>query len=183
VKAFATRAKVIARCSPEDKLFFVKVLQKAKAQIAVVGDSMADSAALKEASVGVAMKTACDVAKDNSDIILLKSEFKQIRTALMWGRNLNKNMQRFLTFQLTVNISICYSTILGSIWGHPPLNVLQMIWANLIMDILGAIALGTEKWVPVENKVSQTEIVNKAKEMAEASGGDVKKSSTQHMKD
>lgn len=101
----------------------------------------------------------------------------------MWGRNLHKNMQRFLTFQLTVNVVICYSTILGSIWGHPPLNVLQMIWANLIMDILGAIALGTEKWVPVENKLSQTDMVDKAKELAESSGGNLKKMSTLVMKD
>jgi magnesium-transporting ATPase (P-type) len=150
-KAFAGTAKVVARCTPEDKDFFVKVLQKNKAQCAVVGDSMADSAALKEACVGICMKDACDVAKDCSDIILLESQFTHIRTALMWGRVLNRNMQRFLTFQLTINLSIVYVTILGSIFGHPPLNVLQMLWANLVMDILAAIALGTEKWVELIN--------------------------------
>ena len=128
---------------------FIKVLQKNKAQCAVVGDSMADASALKEACVGICMRDACDVAKDNADIILLESEFKHIRTALMWGRVLNRNMQRFLTFQLTVNLSISYITIIGSIFGHPPLNVLQMLWANLVMDILAAIALGTERWVDV----------------------------------
>jgi magnesium-transporting ATPase (P-type) len=123
-KAFAGSIKVVARCTPEDKLFFVKILQKNKAQVAVVGDSMADAAALKEACVGIVMKSACDVAKDSSDIILLESEFAHIRTALMWGRNLNRNMQRFLQFQLTINLSISYVTILGGIFGHPPLNVI-----------------------------------------------------------
>lgn len=85
---------------------------------------MADASALKEACVGIVMKEACDVAKDSSDIILLESQFSHIRTTLMWGRVLNRNMQRFLTYQLTLNISICYITILGSIIGHPPLNVL-----------------------------------------------------------
>lgn len=73
----------------------------------------------------------------------------------MWGRNLHRNMQRFLTFQLTVNISICYATALGSIFGHPPLNVLQMLWANLCMDILAAIALGTEAWVDTKPKAEE----------------------------
>lgn len=146
-KAFAQNCKVIARCTPEDKLFFVQILQKNKAQCAVVGDSMADAAALKEACVGVCMNSACDVAKDCADIILLESEFAHIRAALMWGRLLNRNMQRFLTFQLTINIVISYCTFIGGIFGHPPFNVLQMLWANLIMDILAAIALGTERWV------------------------------------
>ena len=64
----------------------------------------------------------------------------------MWGRNLSRNMQKFLCFQLTVNIVICVITLIGGIYGHPPLNVIQMLWANLIMDILAAISLGTEPW-------------------------------------
>lgn len=158
-KEFAGSAKVVARCSPEDKNYFVKILQNNKAQCAVVGDSMADAAALKEACVGVVMHSACDVAKDSADIVLIESEFRNIRTALMWGRQLNRNMQRFLTFQLTVNLSICYITIVGSIFGHPPLNVLQMLWANLVMDILAAIGFGTDKWVDVEVKENPTKAV------------------------
>jgi Ca2+-transporting ATPase len=65
----------------------------------------------------------------------------------MWGRNLNRNMQRFLQFQLTINLTISFVTILGGIFGHPPLNVIQMLWANLVMDVLAAIALGNEKWI------------------------------------
>lgn len=122
---------------------------------------MADAAALKEASVGVVMKSACDVAKDSADIILLESEFSHIRTALMWGRNLNRNMQRFLQFQLTINLSISYVTILGGIFGHPPLNVIQMLWANLVMDILAAIALGTERWVDTTPNVKTAEVAQK----------------------
>jgi Ca2+-transporting ATPase len=112
----------------------------------MVGESISDAAALKVADVGIAMKSGCDVAKDNADIVLLKNDFKQIRTALMWGRALYKNIERFLAFQLTVNISITVITLLGCIIGHPPLNVIQMLWANLVMDILAAISLSTEAW-------------------------------------
>lgn len=155
--------KVIARCTPEDKLFFTNLLQYNKAQCAVVGDSMADAAALKAATVGICMKSACDVAKMNADVILLESQFTHIRTALMWGRQLTRNMQRFLTFQLTINIVICFITVLGSFIGHPPLNIIQMLWANLVMDILAAIALGTEGWVDKrsdlqDNKKRLTEV-------------------------
>lgn len=123
---------------------------------------MADAAALKEACVGICMKSACDVAKDSADIILLESEFAHIRSVLMWGRNLNKNMQRFLTFQLTLNIVISYCTFIGGIIGHPPFNVLQMLWANLVMDILAAIALGTERWVPQDPSVQTHQVMKNA---------------------
>lgn len=145
-RGFAGSVKVVARCTPDDKFFLVKLLQFMSAQVAVVGDSQADALSLKEATVGISMRSGCDVAKDASDLVLLKNDFAQIRTSIMWGRLLNKNMQKFLAFQLTVNIAICFITILGSVYGHPPLNVIQMLWVNLIMDILAAIALGTDAW-------------------------------------
>jgi Ca2+-transporting ATPase len=123
---------------------------------------MADAAALKHASVGVVTNLACDVAKDSSDLILLQGEFANIRTALMWGRNLNRNMQRFLQFQLTINLTISFVTILGGIFGHPPLNVIQMLWANLVMDILAAIALGTEKWSDKAPAVQTSQVIAQA---------------------
>jgi len=173
--------KVIARCTPADKLFFVKLLQYNKAQCAVVGDSMADAAALKAATVGICMKSACDVAKMNADVILLENEFTHIRTALMWGRQLSRNMQRFLTFQLTINIVICFITVTGSIIGHPPLNIIQMLWVNLIMDILGAIALGTESWVDQRSDVADNK--KKLTEMGVIDVEDNKNEQSKKLKD
>lgn len=122
----------------------------------MAGESIADAGALREADVGIAMRSGCDVAKDNSDIVLLENKFSQIRTSLMWGRLLYKNVERFLTFQLTVNISISVITIIGGIIGHPPLNVIQMLWVNLIMDILAAISLSTEAWSGENNSALNT---------------------------
>jgi len=173
--------KVIARCTPADKLFFVKLLQYNKAQCAVVGDSMADAAALKAATVGICMKSACDVAKMNADVILLENEFTHIRTALMWGRQLSRNMQRFLTFQLTINIVICFITVTGSIIGHPPLNIIQMLWTNLIMDILGAIALGTESWVDQRSDVADNK--KKLTDMGIIDDNDSKNDQSKKLKD
>ena len=179
-KPFVQSMKVIARCTPEDKTFFVKLLQKNKARCAVVGDSPADCDALKAATVGICMKTACDIAKDSADIVLLESHFTHIRSTLMWGRNLFRNMQRFLTFQLTVNIVICYITFLGGLIGHPPLNVIQMLWTNLIMDILAAIALGTERWdSSATTAVSSGAIVKEA----EAQGITEREEQVQHFRD
>jgi magnesium-transporting ATPase (P-type) len=119
----------------------------------MVGESIADADALKAADVGISMRSGCDVTKDKSDLVLLKNDFEQIRIAVMWGRLLYKNVERFLTFQLTVNISITVVTIIGGIIGHPPLNVIQMLWVNLIMDILAAISLSTEAWSDNGNTV------------------------------
>ena len=110
------------------------------------------------------MRSGCDVAKDASDLVLLKNDFAQIRTSIMWGRLLNKNMQKFLAFQLTVNIAICFVTILGCVYGHPPLNVIQMLWVNLIMDILAAIALGTDAW---KDKLDDTSMNNTGSQIDE----------------
>lgn len=146
MKPIASQMRIMYRCTPFHKELLVTALQAYGAHVAMVGESIADADALKVADVGIAMRSGCDVAKDKSDLVLLKNDFEQIRTSLMWGRLLYKNVERFLTFQLTVNISITVVTIIGGIIGHPPLNVIQMLWVNLIMDILAAISLSTEAW-------------------------------------
>lgn len=122
------------------------------------GDSIADAEALKAAHVGMCMGTGCDVAKDNSDLVILDNDFFSIQRAIKWGRAIYDNVRKFIQFQMTVNITVITITFIGgATLGHTPLNVIQMIWINLIMDILAAIALGTETFkrdddVSVKNK-------------------------------
>lgn len=94
------------------------------------------------------MDQGCDVAKDNADLVVVKdASFENVRDSLMWGRQLYQNVQKFIVFQLTVSVVVAIVTIVGGCIGHVPFNVLQMLWLNLIMDTLGAIALCTEPWV------------------------------------
>lgn len=122
------------------------------------GDSIADAEALKAAHVGMSMGTGCDVAKDNSDLVILDNDFYSIQRSIKWGRAIYDNVRKFIQFQMTVNIVLVTITFIGgATLGHTPLNVIQMIWINLIMDILAAIALGTETYkkdtdVSVNNK-------------------------------
>lgn len=146
MKTPASQLKVMSRCKPIHKEVLVTALQAYGAHVAMCGESIADANALKAADVGIAMRSGCDVAKDKSDIVLLENDFGQIRTSLMWGRLLYKNVERFLTYQMTVNVAITVVTIIGGLIGHPPLNVIQMLWVNLIMDILAAVSLSTEAW-------------------------------------
>lgn len=113
----------------------------------MTGDSIADAEALRKADVGLCMGTGCDVAKDNADLIIADNNFESIHKAIKWGRAIYDNVRKFIQFQMTMNISICFITIIGGLTlGHPPLNIVQMLWCNLIMDVLGAIALGTEPY-------------------------------------
>jgi magnesium-transporting ATPase (P-type) len=118
----------------------------------MTGDSISDAEVLKRADVGLAMGSGCDVAKDNSDLVILDNRFESIHRAIKWGRAIFDNVRKFLQFQLTINIVIVFITLLGGIsLGKTPLNVIQMLWTNLIMDILGAIAIGTEPYKQEEN--------------------------------
>lgn len=111
----------------------------------MTGDSIADAEALRKADVGLCMGSGCDVAKDAADLVILDNDFVSIHRAIKWGRAVFDNARKFLQFQLTVNISLCFVMLLGGFsLGHPPLNVVQMLWLNLLMDVLAAIALGTE---------------------------------------
>lgn len=91
------------------------------------------------------MGSGCEVAKDNSDLIILDNNFYSIYKSIKYGRAIFDNIRKFIQFQLTINLVICFITIIGGCTtGKTPLNIIQMLWVNLIMDVLGAIALGTE---------------------------------------
>jgi Ca2+-transporting ATPase len=138
--------KVLSRARPMDKLRLVKLLQEQNQVVAVTGDGVNDGPALNYANVGLAMgKTGTAVAKEASDIILLDDSFRSIANAVMWGRSLYENIQRFILFQLTINVVALGIALLGPFIGVKlPLTVTQMLWVNLIMDTFAALALATE---------------------------------------
>ena len=141
------RLKIIARTTCEDKFLLVSGIKQKGGLVGMTGDSIADAEALRKADVGLCMGSGCDVAKDNSDLVILDNDFVSIHRAIKWGRAIFDNVRKFIQFQLTINIVLCFITILGGLsLGHTPLNVIQMLWINLIMDILGAIAIGTEPY-------------------------------------
>lgn len=138
------KLKVMCRARPTDKQRLVELLQKDGQIVAVTGDGTNDAPALNHANVGLSMGTGTSVAKEASDITLLDDSFKSIATAVMWGRSLYQNIQRFLLFQLTINVVALVIVFLGSIFGHElPLTVTQMLWVNLIMDTFAAGALAS----------------------------------------
>lgn len=138
------KLKVMCRARPMDKQRLVELLQKDGQIVAVTGDGTNDAPALNHANVGLSMGTGTSVAKEASDITLLDDSFKSIATAVMWGRSLYQNIQRFLLFQLTINVVALVIVFLGSIFGHElPLTVTQMLWVNLIMDTFAAGALAS----------------------------------------
>lgn len=134
--------KIIARARPMDKKRLVEALQNLDQVVAVTGDGTNDAPALNKADVGLAMGNGTQVAKDASDMIIQDNSFSTIANAVMWGRSLYKNIQRFLLFQLTVNVAACFLVLFGAFLGtESPLTVTQMLWVNLIMDTFAAIAL------------------------------------------
>ena len=134
--------KIIARARPMDKKRLVDALRHLDQVVAVTGDGTNDAPALNAADVGLAMGNGTQVAKDASDMIIQDNSFSTIANAVMWGRSLYKNIQRFLLFQLTVNVAACFLVLFGAFLGtESPLTVTQMLWVNLIMDTFAAIAL------------------------------------------
>jgi Ca2+-transporting ATPase len=136
--------KIMSRARPTDKQRLVQLLQQKGAVVAVTGDGTNDAPALNHAQVGLSMGTGTSVAKEASDITLLDDSFNSIGTAVMWGRSLYKNIQRFIVFQLTINFVALFIVLLGSLVGTAlPLTVTQMLWVNLIMDTFAALALAS----------------------------------------
>lgn len=136
--------KIIARARPLDKKRLVEMLQRRGEVVAVTGDGTNDAPALKSAQVGLSMGDGTSVAKEASDITIIDNSFASIGRAVMWGRSLYQNIQRFLLFQLTVNVAACFLVLFGSFMGsESPLTVTQMLWVNLIMDSFGAMALAS----------------------------------------
>lgn len=136
--------KIMSRARPTDKQRLVQLLQQKNAVVAVTGDGTNDAPALNHAQVGLSMGTGTSVAKEASDITLMDDSFNSIGTAVMWGRSLYKNIQRFIVFQLTINFVALLIVLLGSVIGTElPLTVTQMLWVNLIMDTFAALALAS----------------------------------------
>ncbi len=138
------KLKIMCRARPTDKQRLVQLLQKNNEVVAVTGDGTNDAPALNYAQVGLSMGSGTSVAKEASDITLLDDSFNSIATAVMWGRSLYQNIQRFILFQLTINVAALIIVFLGSVFGHQlPLTVTQMLWVNLIMDTFAAGALAS----------------------------------------
>ena len=141
----------MSRARPADKLRLVKLLQQQGAVVAVTGDGINDAPALNFANVGLSMGSGTSVAKEASDIVLLDDSFSSIVNAVRWGRSLYRNIQRFLQFQLTINVLALMVAFLGPFIGITlPFTAIQMLWVNLIMDTFAALALATE---PPDNSV------------------------------
>ena len=136
--------KIIARARPMDKKRLVETLQRLNQVVAVTGDGTNDAPALRAAHVGLSMGDGTSVAKEASDITIIDNSFSSIGKAVMWGRSLYQNIQRFLLFQLTVNVTACLIVLIGAFMGtESPLTVTQMLWINLIMDTFAAMALAS----------------------------------------
>lgn len=139
--------RVMARSSPLDKLLMVQCLKQKGHVVAVTGDGTNDGPALKEADVGLSMGIqGTEVAKESSDIVILDDDFASVATVLRWGRCVYNNIQKFIQFQLTVNVAALVVNFIAAVSaGEVPLTAVQLLWVNLIMDTLGALALATER--------------------------------------
>lgn len=145
--------KIIARARPMDKKRLVEALQQKGEVVAVTGDGTNDAPALKAAHVGLSMGDGTAVAKEASDITIIDNSFTSIGRAVMWGRSLYRNIQRFILFQMTVNVCACLVVLAGAFLGtQSPLTVTQMLWVNLIMDTFAAMALAS---LPPTERVMQ----------------------------
>uniref|UniRef100_A0A5B6ZP87 Calcium-transporting ATPase n=1 Tax=Davidia involucrata TaxID=16924 RepID=A0A5B6ZP87_DAVIN len=142
----AERISVMGRSSPNDKLLLVQALRKRGHVVAVTGDGTNDAPALHEADIGLAMGIqGTEVAKESSDIIILDDNFASVVKVVRWGRSVYANIQKFIQFQLTVNVAALVINVVAAVSsGDVPLNAVQLLWVNLIMDTLGALALATE---------------------------------------
>ncbi|MDL2251804.1 calcium-translocating P-type ATPase, PMCA-type [Odoribacter sp. OttesenSCG-928-J03] len=138
------KLKIMCRARPMDKQRLVRLLKQNGEVVAVTGDGTNDAPALNYADVGLSMGSGTSIAKEASDITLLDDSFNSIAVAVMWGRSLYKNIQRFILFQLTINLTALLVVLLGSLTGRElPLTVTQMLWVNIIIDTFAAAALAS----------------------------------------
>lgn len=136
--------KIVSRARPMDKERLVRMLQKHGEVVAVTGDGTNDAPALNAAQIGLSMGDGTAVAKEASAITIIDNSFKSICNAVLWGRSLYLNIQRFILFQMTINVTACLIVLIGSFCDYEsPLTVTQMLWVNLIMDTFAAIALAS----------------------------------------
>ncbi len=143
--------KIISRARPDDKARLVVLLQKLNQVVAVTGDGTNDAPALSKAQVGLSMGDGTSAAKEASDITIIDNSFSSIVRAIIWGRSLYLNIQRFILFQMTINVCACLIVLIGAFTGlDSPLTVTQMLWVNLIMDTFAAMALSS---LPADKRV------------------------------
>ncbi|KAM1461868.1 hypothetical protein ACFX1Q_046032 [Malus domestica] len=158
----AKKITVMGRSSPNDKLLLVQALRKGGEVVAVTGDGTNDAPALHEADIGLSMGIqGTEVAKESSDIVILDDNFASVVKVVRWGRSVYANIQKFIQFQLTVNVAALVINVVAAISsGSVPLNAVQLLWVNLIMDTLGALALATEP--PTDNLMQRTPVGRRA---------------------
>ena len=142
------RLRILARSSPRDKYLLVQMLQELGEVVGVTGDGTNDAPALKLANVGFAMQIGTDIAKGASDMVLLDNNFVSVVNAIKWGRAVNDNVRKFLQYQLSINVGGVVLTFVGALasaTSKEPFSTVQLLWLNLIMDTLAALALATER--------------------------------------
>ena len=145
VKGILHQIKVISRALPTDKSRLVRLTQELGLVCGMTGDGVNDGPALKRADVGFAMGSGTEVAKEAGDIVILDDNFKSIANAVLYGRTIYRSIQKFIAFQLTLNIAALTTNFLSPFLGiSNPLTITQMLWVNLVMDSLGALAFGSE---------------------------------------
>lgn len=149
-KEYVPHLKVMARSRPEDKYLLVTGLKNCGSTVAVTGDGTNDAMALTKADVGFGMGIAgTQTCLKAADIIIMDDSFHNVVAAVSWGRNVYDNIQRFLQFQLTVNVNALFTVLISSlVTGETPLHAIQLLWVNMIMDSLAALALATERPTP-----------------------------------
>ena len=152
--------KVVARALPTDKSRLVKIAQDLDLVVGMTGDGVNDAPALKKADVGFAMGSGTDVAKEAGDIVIMDDNFLSIEKAILYGRTIFKSIRKFIIFQLTVNVAAVLLSFIGPLIGvHEPLTIIQMLWVNLIMDTLAALAFGGEP--PLKRYMKEKPITRK----------------------
>ena len=169
VKAILPNLKVIARALPTDKSRMVKLAQELNIVCGMTGDGVNDAPALKRADVGFAMGSGTDVAKEAGAIVILDDNFKSIENAILYGRTIYNNILKFIKFQLTINVGAVAVCAIAPFFGiEEPLKITHILWINLVMDGLGALALGSEpalKKYMLEKPKSRTQSIVSAKMM------------------
>lgn len=136
--------KVIARADPIDKDIVASGLKLMERKVVVVGDGLNDVEALETADVSFAMGSGCSLAKQSANMVLIEDNFVSLAKSIMWGRNIYTNIKRFLQFQITCNLSCLIIVLIGYIYlFESPLNAIQLLWINMIMDTMAALALAT----------------------------------------
>ena len=166
IREILPAVRVVARSLPTDKSRLVRIAQEIGLVVGMTGDGVNDLPALKRADVGFAMGSGTDVAREAGDIVILDDNFSSIKRAVLYGRTIYNSIKKFITFQLTINVAAVSVSLIGPMLGvQKPLNITQMLWINLVMDTLAAIAFGGEaalgKYMLERPKKRDEEILDK----------------------